>query len=173
MLSSGRELELVATSAEGGQIPADLNRNTKKEAHVESVPAVTWIQSDVTSDTITDYNARRFPSVFGRLVSVALRSAEPGTLQDGSADSISAVGSAQREAHRAAFDQWLSLALARQLADLEVYASWSGSDVKAVLGQWLNSERLRKLMPQDVSEAERSLFLGDLEILRQLSEKGS
>ena len=133
VLSSGSEFELVATCGQDGRIPANPNLRVKKEAHVESVPAVTWIESDVTFDTITDYNARRFASVFGRLVSVALGSAEPGTPQVGNGDSISAVGSAQRQAHRAALDQWLSLDLARQLADLEVYAAWSGSHVKAVL----------------------------------------
>lgn len=140
---------------------------------MQSVPAVKWVESDVASDRTTDCNARRFPSAFGRLASVALRSVEPGTLQHGKADSIWAVGRTQREAHRAAFDQWLNLNLAQQWEDLKVYAAWSSPDLKSVLGQWLDSERLRRLMPQDVLEAERRLFLGDLDVLRQLSRKGS
>jgi hypothetical protein len=140
---------------------------------VEPVPAVTWIESDVTADTTTGCNARRFPSVFGRLVSVALRSVEPGTLQHGKPDSIWAAGCAQRKAHRAALDQWLNLDLAQQWADLQVYSAWSNSDVNVILGEWLSAERLRRLMPPDVSEAERSLILGDLEALRQLSRVGS
>ena len=114
-----------------------------------------------------------FPSVFGRLVSVALRSAEPGSQQHGKTDGIWVVECAQREAHRAALDQWLDLDLAQKWADLEVYAAWSSSDVKAVLGKWLSAERLRRLMPQDVLEAERVLFLGDLDVLRRLSLEGS
>ncbi len=134
---------------------------------------VKWIESEVASGTTADCNARKFPSVFGRLVSVALRSAEPRSQQHGKADSIWAVECAQREAHRAAFDEWLILNLAQKWADLEVYAAWASSDVKAVLGQWLSSERQRRLMPQDVLEAESALFLGDLDVLRRLSLEGS
>jgi len=140
---------------------------------VKSVSAVKWIEAAVAADTATDGNALKSPSVFGRLVSVALRSEELVTPQHGKDDSIWADGCAQREAHRAAFGQWLNLSLAQQWADLEVYAAWSSSDLKALLRQWLSSERLQRLLPQDVLEAERALFLGDLDVLRQLSGERS
>jgi hypothetical protein len=130
---------------------------------------VKWIKSEADSGTPADCDARKSPSVFGRLVAVALRCAEPGSQQHGKADRIWVVESVQREAHRAAFDEWLDLNLAQKWADLQVYAAWSSSDVKAVIGQWLSSERQRRLMPQDVLEAESALFLGDLDVLRRLS----
>lgn len=161
------------TRTASGQVLADLDLSAPKEAHMKSVPAVKWIESDVAADTTTDFSARRLPSVFGRLVSVALRSIEPGTPQPGQADSISAVGCAQREAHRAVFDEWLNLSLAQQWADLEGYAAWSSSDVEATFGQWLTPERLQRLMPQDVLEAQSMLFLGELDVLRELSRRRS
>jgi hypothetical protein len=149
---------------------ADLNLSAGKEAHVESAP--TWIESDVASDPTAGCNPRKSPSVFGGLVAIALRSVEPGTHQHGKANSIWAVECARREAERAAFDEWLNLSLAQKWADLEVYTAWSASDVRATFEQWLSPERLRRMMPPDALEAERRLFLGDLDVLRQLSLEG-
>ena len=112
---------------------------------------VRWLPSNSSSaETPT-----KIPSLFGQLVSLASRCSQSG------------VDVALREARKEAFASWLCLDLEQQRASLEGYAEWLGTDLRAVLGQLLESDAHR-LAPADATETERHLFVADLKALLEI-----
>ena len=106
----------------------------------------------------------KIPSLFGQLIAYS------------SHRMAHAYGSRQpdrelQEAQRLVFSNWLSLNLEQQIADLEVYAAWVDSDATSVIEQRLRLG-LRLMVPDDTPEADRRLFLSDLQALFEV-ERGN
>ena len=106
----------------------------------------------------------KIPSLFGQLIAYSSRR------------KAHAYGSRQpdrelQEAQRLVFLKWLNLNLEQQSADLEVYAAWADSDVASVIEQRLRLG-LRLMVPDDTPEADRRLFLSDLQALFEV-ERGN
>lgn len=70
-----------------------------------------------------------------------------------------------QEGHRRTFDEWLCLSLEQQKADLDLYLSALGEDARTVLEAWVRARPCGNLPPLSAEEAERRLFLADLEAL--------
>ena len=77
--------------------------------------------------------------------------------------------------HRAIFEAWLCLNLQQQMLDLKHYLSNQEAPTGAVLDQWTHQKPYRQLIPSSAIQAQRDLFLSDMEaILRILvSQEGS
>lgn len=73
-----------------------------------------------------------------------------------------------REAHSQAFHQWLCYNLEEQKADLDLYLSDLGVEKRTTLAIWAGLAPYRDLIPPDVDEPERTLFLADLKALLEL-----
>ena|SRR5437899_2832645 len=70
-----------------------------------------------------------------------------------------------RRKHRRVFAEWLSLPLAEQALALEQYLNETGSDRVQTLRSWMQSHWYRRLIPSEARQAERLLFISDVEIL--------
>ncbi len=114
----------------------------------------------------------QIPSVFGRLVYLA-------SLRNANTDEYEHHGFAQifgrkiaeetlRMSHRKAFAEWLCFTLEEQKADLDLYLSALSTDKKTIVEAWLRLAPYRNLVPSTVRQAERELYLSDLETLLTL-----
>jgi len=114
----------------------------------------------------------QIPSVFGRLVYLA-------SLRNANTDAYEHHGFAQifgrelaeqtlRMSHRKAFAEWLCFTLEEQKADLDLYLSALSVDKKTIVEAWLRLAPYRNLVPSTVRQAERELYLSDLETLLTL-----
>lgn len=72
---------------------------------------------------------------------------------------------ALRESHEASFRDWLELRLEHQKADLALYFSDLPTDRKTLVETWLRLAPYRNLIPAQARQAEKDLFLADLESL--------
>ncbi len=107
----------------------------------------------------------RIPTLFGRLMYLAaLRGADGGYSHPGLSNTLGRENAdcTLRESHRRTFTQWLSLGLEEQKYDLNVFFNDSRVSREAL--------RYGELVPAGASEAERQLFLTDLETLSELLE---
>ncbi len=114
----------------------------------------------------------QIPSVFGRLVYLSsLRNANSDTYEHQGFALMFGPEEADRtlrQSHGAAFAEWLSYTLEQQKADLDLYLSALGSDKKVVVEAWLRLTPYRHLIPGSARQAERQLYLSDLETLLKL-----
>lgn len=76
-----------------------------------------------------------------------------------------------RQAHQQAFAQWLCFDLEQQKADLDLYLSDLGVEKRTTLAIWAGLAPYRDLIPPDVEEHERRLFLADLKALLELMNR--
>jgi hypothetical protein len=111
----------------------------------------------------------RIPTLFGRLVYLAsLRNQNSGYYEHhGFAQMF---GDEQtdhtlRHSHAQVFEDWLSLNLEQQKADLQEYLADLTGKPAAVLGTWLDLAPYRNLIPASVQDVERQLYLADLQTL--------
>lgn len=72
---------------------------------------------------------------------------------------------AMREAHRRTFSEWLCLTLRGQLSDLDDYLGSLAVDTRLVLRAWECQAAHHSLIPPDVGDAERQLYLCDFEMI--------
>ena len=79
------------------------------------------------------------------------------------------------QSHLEAFREWLNFPLEQQKRDLEEYLGTLGKDQRGVLDAWARLATYRNLLPAGSSEAERQLFVTDLELILDLlrNEVGS
>jgi len=108
----------------------------------------------------------RIPSAFGRLAFLASLRDETtgrykhhrlaGIISDDGADKLLC------EMHDGIFADWLNRTLEQQKADLDLYLSRVGIDIRAV------RDTYSTLAPASATEVESRLFLSDLEILLEL-----
>lgn len=112
------------------------------------------------------------PTAFGRIVYLAsLRNLNTGRYEHfGLAQIYSEdqADSAIRTSHTQAMSEWLNFPLARQKADLEEYLDSLDGSRRQVLDTWAALAPHRNLLPGDASEAEKDLFLSDLELILEL-----
>jgi hypothetical protein len=114
----------------------------------------------------------QIPSVFGRLVYLAsLRDQNTGMYQHyglaqmfGRADADRAL----RQSHEQAFAEWLCFGLEQQKADLDLYLAGLNGERRTILETWIRLAPYRNLVPFSVREAERRLYLADLEAILEL-----
>lgn len=111
----------------------------------------------------------QIPSAYGRLVYLSdLRDDDSATYKHHGLALIfgeEAAGQALSESHMRVFREWLTLGLDQQKADLMLYMSKSPVARGALVENWLRLAPYRNLLPLRASEAERELFLSDLETL--------
>ena len=75
---------------------------------------------------------------------------------------------ALRSSHGQAFKEWLNYSLEQQKSDLEDYLLTLDGDRRTILETWRTLAPYRNVIPADASEAERQLFVSDLEIILDL-----
>jgi hypothetical protein len=111
----------------------------------------------------------QIPSVFGRLDYLArLRDPNTGVYQHhGLAQVFGAAEAdrAMRESHLASFQEWLNLSMEHQKTDLAVFFSGLLVERQTLIETWLRLGHYRNLIPAAAPEAERALFLADVEAL--------
>jgi len=114
----------------------------------------------------------QIPSHFGRLVYLAsLRDHNTGRYEHHGLAQIFGEDEADRalkESHFRTFSDWLCFGLEQQKADLDLYLSMFEVDKKTVLETWLRLAPYRSLLPSEVRDVERRLYLVDFEALLEL-----
>lgn len=114
----------------------------------------------------------QIPAVYGRLVYLAsLRNSDSGRyLHHGLAMVFGEdeADRALRESHLGAFREWLGMNLEQQKADLVLYLTGQPIDRRTMVENWIRLAPYRGVLPTVCSEAERGLFLLDLETLLEL-----
>ncbi len=112
------------------------------------------------------------PTLFGRLVYLAsLRDQNTGRYEHfGLAQMFGddASDGTLRASHVEIFQKWLCAGLEEQRESVEEYLQSLESKLHAVIGNWLRLRPYRNLPPVGAREAERQLFLTDLEIVLEL-----
>ena len=123
--------------------------------------------ADLWRNTLT-----QIPSVFGRLVYLcSLRDANTGAYEHYGLAQIfgpQAAEEALRESHQQVFLEWLGYGLEEQKADLDLYLAGLEGDRRTVLETWIRIAPYQNLVPSTVREAERHLYLRDLETILEL-----
>lgn len=113
----------------------------------------------------------RIPTLYGRLIYLAsLRNQGSGLYEHpGLAQMVGdeQAGETLRRSHGRVFQDWLCLNLEQQKADLQEYLA-EAPDASALLAGWMTSRSYQQLVPATVQDAERRLFVGDLETLLPL-----
>lgn len=116
------------------------------------------------------------PTTFGRIVYLAsLRDPNTGQYHHfGLAQIYTEIQAdrALRLSHTQAFSEWLNYSLEQQKIDLEEYLLSLEGDRRTILETWKNLAPYRSLLPTDASEAERQLFVSDLELILELLRSG-
>jgi hypothetical protein len=112
------------------------------------------------------------PTTFGRIAYLAgLRNPNTGRYEHfGLAQVYSEeeADRALRTSHEEAFGRWLNWPLAEQRSDLEEYLRSLEGGRETVLGAWAALGPYRNLIPVAASQAERELFVTDLELILEL-----
>ena len=73
-----------------------------------------------------------------------------------------------RESHLEVFREWLNYTIEPQVRDIEKYLDSIEDDRDTVLATWLTLEPYRRLVPAGASEAERDLYVSDLQLVLDL-----
>lgn len=137
------------------------------QGEIENGPERSRALRDLWSRTLA-----QVPTTFGRIVYLAsLRDANTGRYQHfGLAQvySLEEAAGALLASHIEAFGEWLNYPLARQKSDLEEYLGSLEEDRTTVLRTWLALSPYRNLIPTDATEAQRELFVSDLELILEL-----
>ena len=122
---------------------------------------------DVWSRTLSQIS-----TTFGRVAYLAnLRDENSGRYQHfGLAQRYSNAGADRvlRSSHEHVFAEWLIYSLERQRQDLEEYLRSIEGDRKAVLKTWLTLAPYRNFIPAGSREAERLLYITDLELILEI-----
>jgi hypothetical protein len=109
------------------------------------------------------------PQVFGKLVWIASfrlgnSAVYRGSAFEGGAVTAEMANEALRQAHEGVFAQWIGLKLEQQYKDLAEYLSGIGRHTVFL------AQGLEPLIPLNARDAERELFLADLEVVFSLAE---
>ena len=73
-----------------------------------------------------------------------------------------------RQSHEEVFREWLNYLLEPQVRDVEKYLDSIEDERETVLETWLTLEPYRRLLPAAASEAERDLYVTDLQLVLDL-----
>jgi hypothetical protein len=114
----------------------------------------------------------QIPSTFGKLVYISsLRDVNTGRYEHHGLAQLfgeQETEKALRESHRKVFAEWLSYNLEQQKEDLDRYLSSFQVDKRTILATWTRLTPYRNLMPADLGEPERKLYLADFEAVLDL-----
>lgn len=112
------------------------------------------------------------PTAFGRIVYLAsLRNSNSGRYEHfGLAQVYSqeVADWAIRSSHASSFSQWLNYLLPEQKRDVEEYLFSLEDDRETILKTWASLSPYRNLLPTGAGEAEKQLFVSDLELILRL-----
>lgn len=114
----------------------------------------------------------QIPSTFGKLVYISsLRDVNSGRYEHHGLTQMygeQETDKALRESHHQVFAEWLSYDLAQQKEDLDRYLSSFHIDKRTILSTWIRLTPYRNLMPTDIGDPERKLYLADFEAILEL-----
>ena len=114
----------------------------------------------------------RIPTVFGKLIYLAsLRNQNTGLYEHfGLAQIFGAAEADQtlRASHVQLFAEWLCYGLEYQKEEVASYLESLDGPAATVVANWLRLAPYRNFMPADVLQAERELYLADLETILEL-----
>ena len=123
--------------------------------------------SDLWRNTLS-----QIPSLFGRLVYLcSLRDVNTGHYEHYGMSQVFSeeeTDQALRESHSRTFSEWLCYTLEQQKKDLDAYLCSLDSDKRTILATWIRLSPYRNLVPSNVRDVERRLYLSDLEALLEL-----
>lgn len=112
------------------------------------------------------------PTTFGRIAYLAsLRDPNTGRYQHFGLAQIYSEENADRalrQSHMQVFAEWLNYSIEQQKSDLEEYLRSVDANRARILKTWTTLAPYRNLLPTGASEAERQLFVSDLEIILEL-----
>jgi hypothetical protein len=135
-------------------------------------PSQDVAEQDVWSKTLT-----QVPTSFGKLVYLAsLRNGNSGKYQHYGLAQIYGLeqsDSVLRQSHEDVFAGWLNLNLEQQRGDLEDFLDQIDDDRATVLRSWERLTPYRELPPSAAGDAERYLFVSDLEVILELLRSDS
>jgi len=116
----------------------------------------------------------RIPTLFGRVLYLAsLRNQTSGAYEHPGLAQMVGDDEAEetlRRSHARIFQDWLCLTVEQQKADLQEYLAETPNPA-ATLADWAASAVYRGWAPAAAQDAERRLFVGDLEILLGLLKR--
>ncbi len=108
-------------------------------------------------------------TLFGKIVYLSgLRDANSGAYQHFGLAQRYSTGEADRilrESHERVFSEWLNSPLEQQRDDLEEYLGSLEDDRETILRTWLTLAPYSNLIPINTREAERLLYISDLELI--------
>ncbi len=114
----------------------------------------------------------QIPTTFGKVAHLAsLRNENSGQYEHFGLAQLYSDGEADRVlglSHQQVFREWLNFPLEKQRQDLEDYLESLEGERKKVLQTWLTLTPYKNLVPVDAVEAERLLFISDLELILEL-----
>lgn len=114
----------------------------------------------------------QIPTAFGRLVYLAsLRNQNTGLYEHhGLAQMFGAeeAGRTLLESHSQVFSEWLWFGLEQQKEEVTAYLDSLEEESRLVLENWLRFAPYRNFIPAGTREAERELYLSDLELVLEL-----
>ena len=124
------------------------------------------------SEDLWSRTLSQIPAVYGRLVYLSsLRDSDSGRYVHhglGLVFGEDEADRALRESHLGSFREWLNMDLEQQKADLMLYLSGQPTERRRLVENWIRLAPYRGVLPTVCSEAERGLFLLDLETLLEL-----
>jgi len=134
--------------------------------------AVGIFSNDGRSPSETDLWNRtlsRIPTSFGRLVYLSgLIDVNTGRYHHFGLVQVYSENEAHEALHKAhieVFGEWLNYPLRRQRGDLEAYLETLDDERETVLRSWLELTPYRALIPAGTNDANRRLYLSDLELI--------
>jgi hypothetical protein len=72
---------------------------------------------------------------------------------------------ARRDRHRRAFDDWLSLTIARQLTDVNNFLALQNEEQRRLIIKWLGAGGYTQLPPSNTWAPDLDLFLNDMNVV--------
>jgi hypothetical protein len=139
-----------------------------------------WSEADIDAafragyrcgDLVTILQSRT-ASLFGRLIYVAsLQHPDAGLYE--ARLLVRAYGQEEvdrvlAQEHEAIFEDWLCLPLEQQKSEVGSYLAGHCEDQRDTLQQWIRQRYYERLIPRRAIEAERQLFIADLEMILPL-----
>jgi len=76
-----------------------------------------------------------------------------------------------RQQHLQTFDAWLCLSLEQQMEALSRYLVSHGENRREIVRRWIEEKPYLQLVPPSVGQAQKALFITDLEVVLELESR--